>query len=133
MKRYMLDTNAVSHLLKQHPVLAERIRHVPMASLCISSVTAGELYYGMAKRPDATRLKRTVNELLKRMDVLPWQNSTAEIYGHLRAQTESLGKILGPLDMLIAAHALESSAVLVSNDQAFRLVPGLVTEDWTAA
>ena len=41
------------------------------------------------------------------------------------------GKSLAPLDMLIAAHALEAGATLVSNDRAFRHVPGLTVEDWT--
>ena len=44
---------------------------------------------------------------------------------------ERQGKLLAPLDMLIGAHALSASAVLVTNDQAFQRVGGLQTEDWT--
>lgn len=43
MKRYMLDTNTVSHLLKAHPTVARRMVEVPMASLSISAITEGEL------------------------------------------------------------------------------------------
>jgi tRNA(fMet)-specific endonuclease VapC len=45
---------------------------------------------------------------------------------------ERSGNLLAPLDMLIAAHALEAGATLVSNDRAFRFVPGLAVEDWAA-
>jgi tRNA(fMet)-specific endonuclease VapC len=49
----------------------------------------------------------------------------------MRAELERIGKGLGALDMMIGAHALIFKAVLVTNDQAFRSVPGLDLEDWT--
>ena len=60
MKRYLLDTNTVSHLIKGHPAVARRVVAVPMASLCISAITEGELLFGLAKRPDAKRLHHLV-------------------------------------------------------------------------
>lgn len=51
----MLDTNSVSHLLRAHPAMVRRVTAVPMAALCISAITEGELRYGLAKRPDAKR------------------------------------------------------------------------------
>ena len=131
MKRYMLDTNTVSHLLKKHPDVTQRVVAVPMASLCISAITEGELLFGLAKRPDAKRLHAAVRELLKRVDVLPWDSATAERYGPVRADMERRGKILGPLDLLIATHALAEGTVLVTNDHAFGQVVGLHLEDWT--
>ena len=131
MKRYMLDTNTVSHLLREHPVVTKRIVAVPMASLCISAVTEGELLFGLAKRPAAKRLHVAVRQFLRRVDVLPWGTSTAEHYGIVRADMERRGKILASLDLLIATHALSVDAVLVTNDKAFSQMVGLHVEDWT--
>ncbi|TAJ75775.1 MAG: type II toxin-antitoxin system VapC family toxin [Gallionellaceae bacterium] len=131
MKRYMLDTNTVSYLIKKHPAVAQRVMGVPMASLCISSITEGELLFGLAKRPDAKRLHAVVRELLLRVGVLPWDSATAACYGVARAKMEGSGKILAPLDLLIATHAQDVGAVLVTSDKAFCHVPGLVVEDWT--
>lgn len=132
MKRYMLDTNTVSHLIRAHPEVAQRVVGVPMESLCISSITAGELLFGLAKRPGAKRLHNIVREFLKRTDVLPWDGAVSECYGFVRAEMERTGKILAPLDLLIASHALNTESTLVTNDRAFRQVPGLHLEDWTA-
>ena len=132
MKRYMLDTNTVSYLIKAHPAVARRVMAVPMASLCVSAITGGELLFGLAKRPDAKRLHIAVRELLRRVDVLPWSSAIAERYGVVRAEMERCGKILAPLDLLIATHALDLGTVLVTNDQAFNQVNGLHVEDWTA-
>jgi tRNA(fMet)-specific endonuclease VapC len=129
--RYMLDTNMVSHLLKQHPAVVRRVVGTPMASLCLSAITAGELLFGLAKRLDAIRLHRAVGELLLRVDVLPWDNGVAKRYGNMRADLVRAGKSLAPLDLLIAAHALSAGAVLVTNDGAFRQVSVLDVEDWT--
>lgn len=131
MKRAMLDTNTVSNLLKEHPAVVRRVVAVPMASLCISSITEGELLFGLAKRPDAKRLHLAVREFLRRVDVLPWDSAVAECYGTVRADMARQGKILAPLDLLIATHALSADAVLVTNDRAFDLVAGLHVEDWT--
>jgi len=131
MKWYMLDTNTVSHLIKEHPAVARRVVAAPMASLCISSITEGELLFGLAKRPDAKQLHLAVREFLRRVDILPWDSATAERYGTVRADMARQGKILAPLDLLIATHALSVGAVLVTNDHAFGQVANLVVEDWT--
>lgn len=127
----MLDTNTVSHLLRDHPLVAQHVTSVPMASLVISSITAGELHFGLAKRPQAKRLHAVVGEFLLRVAVLPWDSAVAERYGKLRAKIERRGKALGPLDLQIAAHSLEAEAVLVTNDKAFGRIPDLHIEDWT--
>lgn len=131
MKRYMLDTNTVSHLIRQHPGVVRRVVGTPMASLCISAITEGELLFGLAKRPDAKRLRLAVQEFLRRVDVLPWDSAIAGHYGILRADMARRGKILAPLDLLIATHALGAGAVLVTNDRAFGQVTSLHVEDWT--
>jgi tRNA(fMet)-specific endonuclease VapC len=131
MIRYMLDTNTVSHLLKGHPAVTRRLISVPMASLCISAITEGELLFGLAKRPAAKQLHVAVREFLKRIDVLPWDSAAAEYYGIVRANMAGQGKVLSPLDLLIATHALSVDAVLVTNDQAIGQMPNLHLEDWT--
>jgi tRNA(fMet)-specific endonuclease VapC len=131
MKRHMLDTNTVSHLVKSHSTVSLRVTEVPMAVLCISVITGGELMFGLAKAPDAKRLHQAVMELLRRVDVLPWDSAVMGRYGNVRADMEKQGSALGPLDILIAAHALETDSVLVTSDVAFSRVVGLTVEDWT--
>ena len=130
----MLDTNTVSHILKGRPALVrERLIATPMAEVCISAITEGELRFGLAKRPDAANLRRAVAEFLLRVDILPWDSAAAERYGALRASLEQRGKPLGNLDTLIAAHALAVGAKLITGDSAFGRVPGLAVIDWAMA
>ena len=128
----MLDTNIVSLLIRRQSTLVERVQDHSMSSLCVSAITAGELAFGLARRPEATRLRSAVDEFLLRVDVLPWDGAVAEVYGALRARMEIAGKNLAPLDRLIAAQALGTGTVLVTNDRAFGHVPDLQIEDWTA-
>ena len=126
----MLDTNTVSLLLRQHPSVLRQAIATPMAALCISAITEGELLFGLAKRPAAKRLHAAVREFLRRVEVLPWETAAAERYGILRAGLERTGHVLAPLDLLIAAHALDRQAVLVTNDRAFGMVERLDIADW---
>ncbi|PUE23694.1 VapC toxin family PIN domain ribonuclease [Limnohabitans sp. JirII-29] len=129
---YLLDTNTVSHLIKRHPQVTQRLLAVPMHQVCISAITAGELAFGLAKRPEAVALKAAVDEFLRRVEVMPWDEAVAQTYGTLRAHLQSQGTPLAALDMQIAAHALHLNAILVSNDRAFAQATDLLVEDWTS-
>jgi tRNA(fMet)-specific endonuclease VapC len=130
--RYLLDTNTVSHLIKRHPQAIQRLLAVPMHSLGISAITAGELAFGLAKRPEAVALRAAVHEFLRRVDVLPWDADVAQTYGRLRAQMQSQGIGLSALDMQIAAHAVHVKAILVSSDRAFGQLTEITHENWLA-
>jgi len=130
--RYMLDTNMASYVIKGNiPRVRERLLKVPMAQVSISAVTEGELRFGVARRPDAVRLKTAVEEFLLRVEVLPWGSEAARRYGPVRAALEGEGEPMGNLDMMIAAHAMAAQAVLVTNDRVFGRVKGLKIEDWS--
>lgn len=131
MKRYMLDTNTVSYLVRAHPLVTQRVVNASMASLCISTVTEGELMFGVARRPQAVRLASTVTEFLRRVVSLPWDSDAARCYGTLRAKSQGKGINLSPLDMMIAAHAWAVNATLVSSDSAFFHLEALEIEDWS--
>lgn len=102
--------------------------HQPF-SKCLA--TAGELFFGLAKRPEAKRLNHAVREFLKCVDVLSWDKTIAEQYGEICAEMQKSGKLISPLNMLIATHSLAARRILVTNDGAFGQLPGLQLEDWT--
>lgn len=131
--RYLLDTNTVSFLIRgAGPRLQQRLRSVQPSATVISAVTEGELLLGLARKPQAVTLHRTVHAFLAHVEVLPWGSDAARCYGVLRARLESQGLPLGALDTMIAAHALAAGCTLVTNDQAFSRVDGLVREDWVS-
>jgi len=119
VKRYLLDTNIVSHLLRGTATVKERIVALPIPALCISAVTNGEMIFGLMKRPEAIRLHQAAHQLSQRVDVLPWDEQVSERYGAIRAILTSAGITLAPLDLMIFAHAAAVEAVLVTDDRAF--------------
>jgi tRNA(fMet)-specific endonuclease VapC len=130
---YMLDTNTVSHIIRATPNVQKRLSQAPMNAVAVSAITEAELRYGVVKRGRPQKLLALVEEFLIRVDVLPWTQAVAHAYGDLRVACETSGVTLAPLDMMIAAHAKAVGAILVTNDQAFSLVPhgSFALEDWT--
>ena len=112
-------------------MVTQRLVTAPITALCISAITQGELLFGLARRPDARALHDAVWQFLRRVDVLPWDAATSEVYGRARAASEGQGRVLAPMDLLIGTHALSIGAVLVTSDRAFAQLPGLSIEDWT--
>jgi tRNA(fMet)-specific endonuclease VapC len=130
VRHYLLDTDTVSHALRG-TVLDERLAALASSDWCISAVTRAELRYGVARRPDATRLARLVDGFLRTARCVSWDAAAADRHGALRAELHVAGATLGAYDELIAAHALSLDAVLVTgNRRHFERVPGLVIEDW---
>lgn len=123
-QRYMLDTNVVSHIMQgRDAALLSRLTQVPVGQVVISSVTLGELEYGLHRKGQPERLKNAMAQVLLRVDVLPWDEAVARCYGEFCTALEARGINLSDLDMMIAAHAVAVDATLVSRDKAFAQVP----------
>ncbi len=131
-ERYLLDTNIASHLIKGTSAAVDRhAEKVPVSQLAISTITEGELRFGAARLPQATRLHSLIEDFFLRVAILPWDSEAAQHYGHLRASLERDGRPMGNLDTMIAAHAIALGATLVTNDRAFARIKKLKVEDWT--
>jgi tRNA(fMet)-specific endonuclease VapC len=128
----LLDANIASCIVKGNsPAVDRHLVKVAMAELAISAVTEGELRFGAARLPHATRLHTMLEDFFLRVAVVPWDSDAAQEYGLLRATLEREGQPMGNLDAMIAAHALALGVVLVTNDHAFARIKKLKFVDWT--
>jgi len=132
MKRYMLDTDICSYIIKEHPPkVFKHFQKVAMEQICISVVTYAELVYGV-ERSSSKRVNRPIiNDFVCHLDVLDWNIDAVDHYGKIRTELEVNGTPIGAMDMMIAAHALSIKAVLVTNNQKhFAKLKGLKVENW---
>jgi tRNA(fMet)-specific endonuclease VapC len=132
MKRYMLDTDMCSHIIKEHPEsVRQRFQTLAMEQLCVSVVTYAELIYGV-ERSSSKRINRPIIEdFVRHLDVMNWDTEAADQYGVIRAELEAAGTPIGAMDMMIAAHAKSIKAVLVTNNQKhFTKVKRLKIDNW---
>jgi tRNA(fMet)-specific endonuclease VapC len=128
---YLLDTNILSALIidPQGPV-GRRIERAGARNVYTSIVVAAEMRFGAAKR-QSERLTDRIEQLLRRIRIAALELPADEAYGHIRADLERAGTPIGGNDLLIAAQALASGSVLVSdNTREFSRVAGLKIENW---
>ena len=133
MKRYMLDTDMCSYIIKEHPEsVRQRFQTLAMEQLCVSVVTYAELIYGV-ERSSSKRINRPIIEdFVRHLDVMNWDTEAADQYGVIRAELEAAGTPIGAMDMMIAAHAKSIKAVLVTNNQKhFTKVKGMKVDNWS--
>lgn len=134
MALFMLHTNVASAVIKGHEAAEQRLRALPMDGWCISALTRSELRFGLALKPEATKLVRIVNAWLELAPVAPWDTAAADAYAELRAQLQVTGTTIGVFDEMIAGHALALGAVVVTNNvRHFSRATGLAVEDWLKA
>ena len=129
--RFVLDTNTVSfHVRRSSPRLLRRLRATPADDVALSVVTELEIRYGLAKNP-GLRIAPLVEEFLAGITILSLTSEVAKHYGRIRAELEAKGTPIGPLDLMIASHAVAWGATLITTDlREFRRVSGLRCEDW---
>jgi len=130
--KYLLDTNICVYIIRQRPPwVRERFNAFPIGDIGISSISMSELSYGVAKSSQPERNHAALDRFLLPLTVLPYDSKAAQYYGGIRANLEKTGTPIGPLDLLIAAHALSLDVTLVSNNtKEFARVTGLRLVNW---
>lgn len=132
--KYVLDTNAVSALMKGDAVIAARLRRVARADVVLPQPVVAEIAYGLARLPRSKRREA----LSERFDLIrgelgrsPWTDLVSEHFGAIKATLERRGKRIEDFDAAVAAHALAESAVLVTaNLRHMTRIDGLEVQDW---
>ena len=131
MKQFLLDTDTCIYALKQKHGVLDRMLAVPRAAVHISIITESELRFGAAKSSSATKTTRLLEHFLQPLQILDFVSSDAVAYASVRAKLERSGSPIGPLDTLIAAHAIARKLTLVTNNaREFARVPGIHIENW---
>lgn len=132
MIRYMLDTNVCVDLLRHAGrVNKQRFERLNLDQVCLSAITFAELTFGVWRSSDRARNERAVLDFCAALEIVPFDDRAAAMYGQVRARLEQAGKPIGPLDTLIASHALTLDMTLAtSNEREFRRVTNLRVENW---
>ena len=131
--KYLLDTNICIYIINEKPgKILKKFSQYPVHEFGISSITHAELQYGVAKSKQKSRNQAALHEFLLPLTILPFHGKRlVERYGEIRAFLESKGKMIGPLDTLIAAHALSLDLTIISNNiREFSRIPNLKCENW---
>jgi len=127
---FLLDTDTVSYALRGSGGVAGRILEHKPSDLAISSITLSELIFG-AQRRKSKKLMRLIDGFVHDIDVLPFDEEAARVFGKLAAQLADKGTPIGTNDAMIAGHALAVERRLVSNNlRHFKHVRGLQVETW---
>lgn len=130
MTKYLLDTNTVSFALRGVGSVGERLRDSDPTEIAVTAITEAELWFGVRKL-GSKKLERAVIGFMDAVLVVPFDRAAARSYGTLRALLETRGTPIGIADTMIAAQALVSGCIMVTNNRRhFRRVPGLKTDDW---
>lgn len=129
--KFLLDTDICIYVINERPArVLDQFRKRQVEDVGLSSITVAELSFGVAKGRSA-RNREALAAFLLPLEVAPFDRQAALAYGDVRAELERRGSPIGPLDLLIAAHALSVGAVLVTNNlREFKRVGGLRCENW---
>ena len=129
--KYLLDTNTCVFLMKNLPPVVERYKACKHLGIAISSITAAELYYGVYNSSNPSKNGANLANFLIGVAVLDLDGAAAMEYGRIRAALRKQGTPIGPLDMLIAAHAKSKGLTVVTdNVREFERVDELEIENW---
>ena len=130
---YLLDTNMCVFAIKRRPHnVLEIIREKSKNGIYISSLTIAELEYGVENSKQIGNNRIALLKFISLFNVISFDDTDAIQYGRLKAKLKKEGKIIGPIDMLLAAQALSKDLIFITNNvDEFVRVEGLKIEDWS--
>ncbi|MFV1977634.1 MAG: PIN domain-containing protein [Candidatus Scalindua sp.] len=131
---YMLDTDICIYVLKNH---SDKLRQKFKAikEICISSITYGELCFGIENGSNTLKHERwrQLEKFTQRLLIDSLDENASRHYGAIRAKLKKEGAIIGNNDLLIAAHARSINAILVTNNMnEFNRIQDLQIENWVS-
>jgi len=130
--RYLIDSDICIYFRHKRPekVLA-RAAKLEVGEAVMSVITFGELAYGAEKSVESGRGAAELEQLIALIPVEALPERAGRIYGSVRAALATKGRLIGPNDLWIAAHALARDLILVTNNEReFRRIPNLKVENW---
>ena len=128
----MLDTDICIYIIKRKPLrIFERLELIQPGQLSMSAITFAELMNGAKKSQRVEANVTRLNALGEVLEICAFDQQAAIAYGEIRSSLEKRGEVIGPYDLLIAAHALSLDRTLVTNNEReFKRVEGLKVDNW---
>ena len=132
---YVLDTNAVSALMKGAAPVVERLAASAPADVAVPQPVLAEIAFGIERLPRSKRraaLQSRFDLVFAELPRAEWTDAVSQTFGRIKATLERRGTRIEDFDAAIAAHALALDATLVTaNVDHLIRVPGLHVEDWS--
>jgi tRNA(fMet)-specific endonuclease VapC len=133
---FLLDTNAFSDLMRDHPKVGVRLASLAATDqVVICSIVRGEIRYGIERLPNSNQRRDLDAKAAHLFAVIPCEpvpEAAGDQYASVKLSRQQKGLALDENDLWIAATALAIGATLVSRDSDFQQISGLTVEDWTA-
>src|SRR3982751_975241 len=128
----LLDTDICIHLIREQPqAIVARFDKYAVGDIGISTITLAELEYGVSNSGKPAKNKEALDQFVTPLVVADFDRAATVSYGKLRTVLEKKGRMIGGMDLLIAAHAVSLNVPVVThNVREFTRVPGLRVETW---
>jgi tRNA(fMet)-specific endonuclease VapC len=131
----MLDTNICIFIIKKkNDIILEQLKKNRKKGLYVSSITLAEMEFGIENASQEYRARNRIAllEFMTIMEIKDFDANAAKEYGILKKNLKDRKCLIGPLDMLIAAHAKSLNMTLVTNNtNEFARIDNLNLADWT--
>jgi tRNA(fMet)-specific endonuclease VapC len=133
MTAYMIDTNVcIDAIRRSNRAVIEKLQ-LHERETNISSITLAELRFGAEKSDRRSANLEELRRFLVQVSVLSFDAAASVEFGEIKATLSGSGRVIGPYDLLIAAHARSLGMTVVTNNRReFDRVPGLRVENWLA-
>ncbi|MBN2362701.1 type II toxin-antitoxin system VapC family toxin [candidate division WOR-3 bacterium] len=129
---YLLDTNICIYIIKKKPAdVLKTLKIKSKKDIYISAITIAELEFGVSKSQFPEKNKIALIEFLSIFNILAFDDKDAVNFGIIKTDLEKKGKIIGQMDLLLAAQAKTKKLILVTNNiKEFERVDGIRIENW---
>ncbi|MBI5876244.1 MAG: type II toxin-antitoxin system VapC family toxin [Chloroflexi bacterium] len=131
---YLLDTDSCVYWLKGDVSVREHLRQAGVSRIAISAITAAELYFGAYHSARVNENLARAEAFILQFPVLPLDNAVLHVFGRIKSELRKQGQPVADFDLLIAATAMATDRILVTNNtRHYNRIANLRIENWASA
>jgi tRNA(fMet)-specific endonuclease VapC len=129
--KYLLDTDTCSYIVKTPDLMKPRFEKIQAGDIAISAITWAELNSWVMGSSKPEQRRMSLQKMFAPISILSFTADDASFHGAIRKELKDQGKMIGALDLLIAAHARSRGLIVVTNNtDHFGRVKNLKIENW---
>ena len=128
---YMLDTDTCSYIIKRPHTIRKKLSGLGPEDIAISAITWAELNSWISTSSNPLLQQLSLQKMFAPINILPFTPDDGYFHGAIHKHLATRGRLIGALDMLIAAHAISRNLIVVTNNtKHFGRIPNLKIENW---
>ena len=125
---YCLDTSAIIKIFDGKEEIKKFLEKIQFSEISITPITLCELYKGAVHSKVTSRRLEFIERMMQQVTLLDFNEFSCKLFGEDYLNLKNNGKLISDNDLMLAAICKSHNKTLITSDNDFDRVQGLIVQ-----